>query len=375
MKYQKQVVMIGPSLTEKGGMGSVQKLIVNTCSNQVQIKHISTWDGEPGKTSTLDKIKVFTVALFTLLGYLLQGKVDLVHLHISERGSVVRKCIIALICMVAGKPFILHAHGCEFHIFYDNLPRPIQQLITLIFRQSAELIALSESWRKYYVETCGLKPEQVRVLNNPVELPNLSNKASESQQLKFVFLGKINQRKGIYDLIKAVANLEPQHRQAIKLILAGSGEVEQAQKLATDLGIIEQISFPGWINDQQRNQLLAESDVFVLPSYNEGLPMAILEGMSWGLPIITTPVGGIPEVILDKETGLLVTPGDIEQLTQAIQSLIEQPSLRQHLGQSARKQVEPLSLDRYNHALSNIYNNAFKPNPILSIDRYALKSD
>ncbi len=375
MKHQKQVVMIGPSLNEKGGMGSVQKLICNTSSEPFKITHISTWNVEKGQTSKWYKIQVFTMAFFTFLGYLLQGKVDLVHLHISERGSIIRKGMIALVCIATGKPFILHAHGCEFHIFYDNLPKLAQQLISSIFRRANYLIALSESWKQYYVETCGLSAKQVLILKNPVELPTLSKKAPRSQKLKLAFLGKINERKGIYDLLKAVANLDPPDRQKIELVLAGTGEEEQVQELATRLGIRELISFPGWINDQQRNQLLAESDVFILPSYNEGLPMAILEAMSWALPIITTPVGGIPEVIIDKETGLLVTPGDIEQLSQALQSLINQPALRADLGQAARKKVEPLSMEHYGVTLFEIYGNILAPKSSIPLDRFVLEPD
>jgi glycosyltransferase involved in cell wall biosynthesis len=257
--------------------------------------------------------------------------------------------------MATGKPFILHAHGCEIHEFYDKLPQGIQQLITAIFRRSAYLIALSESWRNYYIEICHLAPEQVVVLNNPVALPEKWQKTAQAQKLKFIFLGKINKRKGIFDLLTAFANLEPSYRNQVELVLAGTGEIEQVYNLATELGIEKQIIFVGWIDPQKRDQLLAESDVMLLPSYNEGLPMAILEAMSWGLPVITTPVGGIPEVIENGKTGLLVTPGNILELTAAMQSLIENPGLRLSLGVAARKRVEPLSIEHYSDALFNLY--------------------
>lgn len=98
----------------------------------------------------------------------------------------------------------------------------------------------------------------------------------------------------------------------------------------------------------------------LLPSYNEGLPMAILEAMSWGLPVITTPVGGIPEVIENGKTGLLITPGHIQELTAAMQSLIENPSFRLSLGFAARKRVEPLSIEHYSDALFSLYHSIFQ---------------
>ncbi|VXD11291.1 Glycosyl transferase, group 1 [Planktothrix serta PCC 8927] len=375
MEKHNKVIMIGPSLSEQGGMGTVETLIMNAGYTGFTIKHIATWNGKSSSFAKLNQVKVFTIAFLTLLGYFSQNEVDLVHLHISERGSIVRKGIIALTCLVARKPFIFHAHGCEFHEFYEALPQLIQKLITALFRRSACLIALSESWRNYYLETCHLSPEKVIVLNNPVILADEWQKDPHPEKLKFVFLGKINKRKGIYDLLRAFANLKPDYRNKVELVLAGSGEVEEAQNLVTQLGIQEQISFPGWLDQQQRDKLLGESDVMLLPSYNEGLPMAILEAMSWGLPVITTPVGGIPEVIEQGKTGLLINPGDIEQLTEAMQSLIENPSLRLSLGLAARKKVEPLSIEYYSQDLFNIYHEIIQQNRTEQRDTENLKSN
>lgn len=355
MDKQKIVIMLGPSPSERGGMGSVAKLILSIVSRDFAIRHITTWNGQVSRFRQLSTAIVFIKAFLAFLLKLSRREGDLVHLHISERGSVIRKSIIALVCMAMGKPFILHTHGCEFHEFYGKLPPGIQRLITALFRRSACLIALSESWRNYYIETCHLEPERVVVLNNPVALPEKWQKTEKVGKLKFVFLGKINKRKGIFDILIALANLEPEYRNQVELVLAGTGAIEEVENLAIELGIEKQIVFLGWVNQEQRDQLLAESDVMLLPSYNEGLPMAILEAMSWGIPIITTPVGGIPEVIENGKSGLLITPGDIPELTTAMTSLIENPGLRLSLGTGARQRVEPLSLEHYTDALLNLY--------------------
>ncbi|WRH66488.1 MAG: glycosyltransferase [Planktothrix sp. GU0601_MAG3] len=222
MDKHKTIIMLGPSPSEKGGMGSVETLILNIASREFTIKHITTWNGQVSRFTKLSTATVFIKAFLAFLWKLLKGEVDLVHLHVSERGSVVRKSLIALVCMVTGKPFILHAHGCEFHEFYEKLPRGVQQLITSVFRRSAYLIALSDSWRNYYIDTCHLAPEQVVVLNNPVALPEHWQKTASAGRLRFVFLGKINKRKGIFDLLAAFANLEPIYRNQVELVLAGN---------------------------------------------------------------------------------------------------------------------------------------------------------
>lgn len=351
-----KVIMLGPSLEEKGGMGSVGTLILNTAPADVQMQHISTWDGELSRQSGIHRLKVFIGAVFSLLGKLLKGEVDIVHVHLAERGSALRKSIIILLTKAFGKPVILHAHGCEFHTFHAKLSPAIKLVLNLILRQSTYLIALSESWKDYYINHCGFTVEQVVVFPNPVEIPeNVPERTDNHKKINFVSLGRICKRKGAFDLIEAFAKLAPEHREKSELTLAGIGEVEEARSLAESLNIKQNINFPGWVDPVERGKLLSKADVFVLPSYNEGLPMALLEAMSWGLPVITTPVGGIPEVVSHNETGWLVNPGDVEQLATAAQSLIENESLRLELGAAARNRILPLDIKVYSRSLYDLY--------------------
>lgn len=351
-----KVIMIGPSLEEKGGMGSVGTLIINTVPDDIQMQHISTWDGERSRNSRIHRLKVFLEASLLFGRKLLAGEVDLVHIHLAERGSALRKAILILMAKAFGKPVILHAHGCEFHSFHAHLSPVMKRLLNLILRQSTYLIALSESWRNYYIDYCGFATKQVVVFPNPVEIPeNLPDRVNVNQKIKFVSLGRIGKRKRTFDLLNAFAKLTPKQQEKSELILAGIGELEEARKSAKTLNVEKHVTFAGWVNPEQRGDLLAEADVFVLPSYNEGLPMALLEAMSWGLPSITTPVGGIPEVITHKETGWLVNPGDISELSNALESFIEDASLRQVMGKAARQQIIPLDIKIYSGSLYKLY--------------------
>jgi glycosyltransferase involved in cell wall biosynthesis len=205
------------------------------------------------------------------------------------------------------------------------------------------------------VDNLGLKAEQVIVLPNPVKLPSQVPQRLGSHKVSFVFLGRIGPRKGAFDLIKAFACLSAEQKTRSVLTLAGDGDVEQARTLIKSLNLTDYITVLDWLDQEQRDALLAKADVFVLPSYNEGLPMALLEAMSWGLPVITTPVGGIPEVVTHKQNGLLVNPGDTQQLSEAMQSLIEDENLRLSLGSTARLRVIPLDVKNYLTSLSGVY--------------------
>jgi glycosyltransferase involved in cell wall biosynthesis len=346
-----KILMLGESLDRQGGIVSVEKLILEQATPDMAFKHIPTLP----KGSSVKKVAVFGQAIVELFWRLLQREADLVHIHVSERGSAFRQAITTLIVMLFRKPVIMHTHSSDFHSFYSKLPQGIKQWMSWVFGNCTRFIVLSESWKKYYVENLGVKPERVVVLPNPVKIPAKVPQRLDSEKVSFVFLGRIGQRKGAFDLINAFASLPDELKTRARLTIAGDGEGEKARSLLKSLNLTDYITILDWVNQEQRDAMLAKADAFVLPSYNEGLPMAVLEAMSWSLPIITTPVGGIPEVVTHTKNGLLVTPGNIQQLSEAMQSLIEDEKLRFSLGTAARTSVIPLDVKDYFGSLKHVY--------------------
>lgn len=346
--------MLGPSLYQQGGMATVEKSIANYPSSEVEICHISTHE----EGSIFRRFLVFGLAFVRVFGKLLQGKLDVLHLHVAEKGSVVRIGILALLGFLLRKPVILHTHGCEFHLFYDRLPDIGKRVVAFIFQRCDSVITLSNSWKQYYVAACNLNPDRVLVLYNPVELPKQIPVRTETSKVHFVFLGRVGHRKGAFDLVRAFSLLSTEQQLKSELTLAGDGKIESLQELVRLLKLQNQVHLLGWINVEQRNQLLAQADVFVLPSCNEGLPVALLEAMAWQLPVITTPIGGIPEIVKHQQNGILVQPGEVEEISQAMQALVDNPSLRLSLGRAARSQVNSLGIDHYFNRLLSIYRSA-----------------
>lgn len=348
---QLKIVMLGDSLDKQGGIVTLEKLMLEQAPPYMEIQHIGTAvDG-----SSTKKVLAFGIALSKFVLQLLSTKVDLVHIHVADGGSAFRKGTIALIASVFRKPVILHSNSPEFHLFYKRLPQSIKKLLLWAFSKCDRFIAVSESWKNFYVHEFGLKADIVVVLANPIKLPAQVPLRTNCEDVNFLFLGRIGQRKGSFDLIKAFAALSDQHKHKAKLILAGDGEVELARDLVDSLSLTDCVTVFDWVNSQQRDALLAKADVFVLPTYNEGLPLALLEAMGWGLPVITTPVGGIPDVITQNKNGLLVAPGDIPQLSAAMQVLIENSELRRSLSFSARVSAMPFDIKNYFASLANIY--------------------
>ncbi len=355
---QLKIVMIGASLNQNGGIATLEKLILKHATPDIEIQHFTSHD----EGSIAHRAIVFGQALGALLWKLLSRKADLVHIHMSDGGSVVRKAILALTTFLFHKPVLMHANGAEFHVTYSKLPPWAQQWLSVIFRRCHGFIAVTNLWKDYYDANLGLNAKQVFVLPNPTELPAQAPNRTNSSQVKLVFFGRIGQRKGAFDLIKAFANLSAELKKRSELILAGDGELEQGRKLVESLNLTEHVTFLGWIDTQQRDTLLAKADVFVLPSYNEGLPLALMEAMGWGLPVITTPVSGIPEIVTSNKNGLLVPPGNIQQLSEAMQLLIENETLRLSLGRAARETVAPLDVKPFLCRLTDIYRSTLESN-------------
>jgi len=352
--------MLGASLQQNGGIATVENLILKHLPTEIKIQHITTHD----EGSILHRTIVFTMAVAKFLGQLFTQKIDAIHIHISDGGSLVRKAILVILAWPFGKPVIMHAHGAEFHVTYQKLPQWLQKVFAAIFRHCQGFIVLSETWEKYYIDNLGLNKKQVFVLPNPTELPTQIPHRENSSPVSLVFCGRVGERKGAFDLITAFAQLPEAQKKYAQLILAGDGEIEKARQLTSQFNIAEQVTFLGWINSQQRDEILSAADVFILPSYNEGLPMAILEAMGWGLPIIATPVGGIPELVITNQNGLIVTPGNIQELSDAIALLIKNQQLRLKLGNVARQTVEPYDITNYCDRLVDIYRSLSQFNQI-----------
>ena len=366
-----KVLMLGAGFSVQGGITSVEKLILDNISSDVDICHIATFV----KGSPLRNTGALLYSILVLSNCLITESVDLVHIHFAERGSTLRKLVLVPLLILFRKPFILHAHGAAYREFFDSLPKPAKLLVVFFFSKSTKFISLSDSWSKYFSEIFCLSQEQSIRLYNPVELPQKVPNRSNQKLVKFVFLGRIGKRggaldiasknlpkqdKGAFDLIAAFASLSNNERARAQLILAGNGNIEGAKKLVNDLNIQKHVVLHSWLDSTERDRLLEESSAFVLPSFHEGLPMSMLEAMAWGLPVIVTPVGGIPEIIKHNKNGLLVTPGDRKEISNALSRLIRDNTLRAYLGREARETVQDFCIDKYTHSLRDIYLSALK---------------
>jgi len=343
------VLQFGPSLAVRGGISSVERLICDYLTPYASIRHVSTME----ETSAFNRALVYGRAVQTLRRALAEIDPVIVHIHFASRGSTLRKLILADMVANAGRPLVLHAHGARFDQFHRGLPAPLRRKVNRTLQRANVLIALSSQWRNFFVDECEMSPAKVTVLPNPVrwnaEPPNRAGRS----HVQFLSLGRLSERKGSYDLVKAFASLPADLRARARLVLAGDGDVEAVRQLAAPLG--DSVRVLSWIDSAERDRLLDDSDVFVLPSRAEGLPMAMLEAMAAGLPAIVTPVGGIPDVLTHGAEGLLVEPGRIDQISGAMVRMLADESERLASGRRAHARARLFDVHTYAGRLAELY--------------------
>ena len=344
-----RVLMCASSLKVKGGMVSVVKNYLGYRDwENVKITFIPTHI-EANKYLLMT---YFSMAYIRILCLALFGKIDIAHLHVAERGSFYRKAFILQTLKCFGVKVILHHHGAEFDLFYNGLSDKRKKYVKKILRMADLNIVLSQRLVQMIKEK---SPEaKVKVLYNAVNVPQTNPYNVLSHNV--LFLGRLGKRKGTYVLLEAIRKLNETLPVDVKFYLCGDGEVEEVKKKVKEMGITQRIAHIGWIDGQQKKNFMAQSMMNVLPSYNEGLPMTILETMAHGIPNISTNIASIPEVLHDGENGFLITPGDTATLYDRILCLSTNTELRMELSRKSYELIKnSFSLDVNIGKLKGIY--------------------
>jgi glycosyltransferase involved in cell wall biosynthesis len=351
------VVMVGPGLNVRGGVSGVERLLLSALPEDVHATHIATMV----EGSKMTKSVTFAKSLGQL-AWQLRKRPDVVHIHFASGASNVRKIIMARLAMMFGANVIMHAHGGYYRQHWREMS-PAARTVTLgTLLRAKRLVVLGEGWREFF-ESIGIPKHRIVVMPNPVVLPESVPERPDDGTVRFVYFGLITPRKGVFDLVEAVARLSPECRARVHFTLAGNGEVAQLRQRATNLGVQDVVKIREWVDPIERDRLLAEANAFVLPSHTEGLPMSLLEAMAWALPPICTPVGSIPEYVINDANGLLVPPSDVPQLVQAIEKLVAQDEQRKYMGRLARATVEPLCVKQYSNRMCAVYRSVANNNP------------
>ncbi|WP_281884342.1 glycosyltransferase family 4 protein [Paenibacillus sp. YYML68] len=348
-----KVLMVGNSKRVKGGINSVMNSLLQglpLCKSNVKVTRFASYtDQVPPVIRPFYSIMKLLVFLIKVIPY------QIVHMHSAANGSFYRKTLYTYFSKWWGKKVIFHIHGSSFEAF-QRKNSFTKWIVRKTLDRADAVVVLSEQM-KMLVHRFSNNPS-VHVLPNPIEIPDeqdLLKPKDYSDKVNLLFLGEIGPRKGIYDLVQALASVPQPYRNQLQLHVCGNNEIEKLKSRVQELGLEDCCTVRGWIDGEKKKYFLRVADIYILPSYAEGLPISILEAMAYSLPIISTNVGGIPEIVRPEQNGILVEPGAISDITSAILQLITDSELRDEFGKQSREIVDKHELKAVVKQLNQLY--------------------
>ncbi len=310
-----KVLMVGNSPYVKGGITSVISQIRGHKweSDGILLQFIPTYIDY----CNVVKLFYFIISCIRIVFIFIVNKPQILYMHMSYKGSFYRKYFLHSLCKIWRIKAILHIHGSEFKDWYENCDKKIKLKVNKLLKDCKAVIVLGDEWKHRILEI--EKETNTIILNNTVSVPDIKVEWNE-KRCQVIFLGVLIKRKGVSDLIDAIEILKKQNKLSnIHFVIAGDGEeMEQLQKRVENLKLSDVVSFVGWVENSTKEDLIKNSQVMVLPSYNEGLPISVLEALSYGMPVIATDVGDMSVAVKDGYNGFLITPGDVDALSDSL---------------------------------------------------------
>lgn len=356
-KTKKKICMIVQQRDVQGGIAAViEGYYGSRLEEDYDVRYVEGYrDG-----NKLQKIMKFISGYMSFCKIIRKDRPDIVHIHSSFGPSFTRKRFYINKAAKSGIQIVNHIHGADFDSFYENASEKKKQLIAETYSKCRRIVVLSEEWKKRIAKI--VSEDRIRVIEN-YSIPRKSEDVSAHfenryRNKKVLFLGEIGKRKGAYDIpkiVESVCNRVPDAR----FVIAGSGDVEGVRALINSK-YMQSVSFPGWLRGTAKEAELWDSSLFLLPSYNEGLPMSILDAMGYALPIVSTDVGGISKLVYTDDDGMcngkLFTPGDTEGMADAITDYLNNKDIQLKAGKKSLEIVnKKYSFETHLAKLEKVY--------------------
>jgi len=340
MDNKPNIIMIGTDLNLQGGISEVESEYLRAGLEQ-KVNLIFIPSHTEGSIF-LRKIPIFLKSVKTYL-FLPNRNQTIVHMHMSHGGSFFRKLILMGFVKLKKQKMIVHLHGSDFEEFMQK--SKLHAFLTrLLFDKSDHIIVLSNLWKKLLKDFTS--NPNITTLYNPTPKRDISHHGKGN--IKVLFLGYLGERKGVYDLLEIITRSKDYFaNKQITFVLAGNGEIDKVQKIIEERQLQDIVEVPGWVSGNQKEAYYKDGHFLVLPSYNEQMPMSILEAMSHGYPILASNVAGIPEMVEHGVNGFLFNPGDLDVFEKYLRQLCDDENLRDTMGLNSKQLV----LDKFETGL------------------------
>jgi glycosyltransferase involved in cell wall biosynthesis len=358
-----RVLMLGPGPGAIGGILGLTETIVPRLKQREDLLYFPTVERRPVNESGKLSFQNAALALAQYARFirtLVYFRPQIIHVHTSQGLGWLKDTFYIHLAKRFHCKLVLHVHAADFEELYEKKSSFIRDYTRKMMRKADAVIAVSEEWA---VRLGKIVPaEHVYTLKNCIAVDAIDSHSlerSRGARLNALFLGSVGRRKGAFDLLEAMGRLRLSGCY-LQVWIAGyeerEGDLGRGRIRRDELQLGDRCHFLGTVRGAEKIQLLSKAGLFVLPSYNEGLPMAILEAMAAGLAVVSTPVGGIPEVVKDGYNGFLVNPGDVEALAEKLAVLACDPHLCEVMGTRSREIAErDLDVKPYIERLIRLY--------------------
>ena len=294
---------------------------------------------DPGR-SWLEKSWTLPRIAASSRAHLATHRPAIAHIHFCSRADFWKHSVCLWRARQAGARTIFHLHGGSFDAFHGGLAAPMRAFVHEIFRWPDRIVALSSYWQDFLAEFAD--PGRIRTLNNPIDCDRLAPEGSrrpDPAAPEILLLGSLGRRKGHYETLEAFERVVAAHPKA-RLLFAGGeedpGARDRLEAICRERGLNERVSFLGPIGFEAKTDRLRRASVLVLASFGENMPIAVLEAMAAGVPVVASRTGAVPEVLDEGRVGRLVDAGDADGIADAILGLLADPAAAEAMGQAAR---------------------------------------
>ena len=346
------VLVVGPGLGQVGGVATFIEILATSpvIAEKYRILRLDTTRSAQDlgleNRLSLKNIGYLVRQVFQFMIVNLREKPGLIHVQVTSGLAFWKAALFILLGKLFGAGTVAHLHGGMFDQYYAARSPRTKKWIGRALASSDMVIALSERWRQFLLaEVSG--DLRIEIASNPVdrlfaEALEAGRSAADVVRKDILFLGSLGKRKGVFDILQAAPAIFEEHPDA-RIVFAGAeesrGEKMRIEELCREKNLGEKAEFIGVVTGRKKVDLFESAMIYVLPSYGENLPFSLLEAMALGLPVVTTPVGAIPEIVKDGENGFLVEPGDVRAIASSVNRLLGDESLGRAMSAANRAKV------------------------------------
>ena len=315
-----KVLQVGASRNTLGGVATVLR----------EWEKSSFWKDYHCKWLQTQDNRCFAIKLFLLIKSSIESvfiipKYDIIHFHTTPGRSIIVQMPIFLLALLYHKNTIIELHvGNQLQDFIDD------GIFNWVLNKANKIVVLAHVWKHFLIDYYSIDKDKIKVIYNPAPIVE----ATPAKDNYILFMAYLVENKG-YDIVIKAFSQSDYSLYNWRLVIAGAGEIERAKSIAKDCGVEDRVDFLGWVSGKKRHELWQRAGAYCMASFQEGFPMTVLEAWAYGAPLITTPVGGLLDVLNNGDNALVFSFGDIESLSHSFNMLYSSGELRERLSKTS----------------------------------------